>query len=197
MLAHNMHAKVEAFKAKLQLIYAGMNKGNCDHMPTLKQTSVCGDKLGYNASKLQDLHKEFSERLGDFDLVNVDMSIVSRPFSFEVEGIPTHLQMEILDFQSDNLLKDNFREMSLSCFYASLNDATFPRLKSLARKILVLFGSTYVCEQAFSRMKFIKDKSKSVMTDEHLDQLMRIAISPKEPNFDKLIKMQNQLHCSH
>ena len=48
----NMHAKVEAFKAKLQLIYAGMNKGNCDHMHTLKQTSVCGDKLGYYASKL-------------------------------------------------------------------------------------------------------------------------------------------------
>ena len=38
-------------------------------------------------------------------------------------------------------------------------------------------------------MKFIKDKSRYVMTDEHLDQLMRIAISPKEPNFDKLIKI--------
>ena len=84
MLAHNMHEKVEAFKAKLKLIYAGMNKGNCDHMPTLKQTLVCGDKLRYYASKLQDLNKEFSERFGDFDLVNVDVSIVSRPFSVEV-----------------------------------------------------------------------------------------------------------------
>ena len=78
------------------------------------------------------------------------MSIVSR-----VEVL-THLQMEILDLQSE-LLKDNFREMSLSCFYASMNDATFPRLKSLARKILVLFGSTYVWERPFSRMKFIKE----------------------------------------
>ena len=68
MLAHNMHAKVVAFKSKLLLIYEGMKKGNCSHMPTLKETGVSRIKLEYYASKLQDLHMEFSERFRDFDL---------------------------------------------------------------------------------------------------------------------------------
>ena len=121
MLAHNMYAKVEAFKTKLLLIYEEMKKGNCNHMPTLKQTAVCRNKLEYYASKLQDLHKEFSERFRDFDLLKVDMSVVSRPFPVEVEKIPTHLKMEIIDLQSDNLLKDKFQEMSLPHFYATLH----------------------------------------------------------------------------
>ena len=61
---------------------------------TLKQTAVCRNKLEYYASKLQDLHKEFSERFRDFDLLKVDMFVVSRPFSVEVEKInvtPTFL----------------------------------------------------------------------------------------------------------
>ena len=68
-------------------------------MPTLKQTTVGGDKLTYYTSELQDLKKEFSERFGDFNILKVDMSVVSRPLSVEVEEIPTHLQMEIIDLQ--------------------------------------------------------------------------------------------------
>ena len=93
-----------------------MKRGNCNHMPTLKQTAVCRNKLEYYTSKLQDLHKEFSEKFRDFDLLKVDMSVVSRPFSVEVEKIPTHLQMEIIDLQTDDLLKDKFQEISLAHF---------------------------------------------------------------------------------
>ena len=98
-------------------------------MPTLKQTGVSRNKLEYYASKPQDLHMEFSERFRDFDLLIVDMSVVSRPFSVEVEGIPINLKMEIIDLQSDDLLRDKFQEMSLPSFYANLNDGTFPNLR--------------------------------------------------------------------
>ena len=101
--------------------------------------------------------------------------------------------MEFIELQSDDLLKDKFKEMSLLHLYATLNDGTFPRLKYLALMVFVLFGSTFLCEQAFSRMKLIKNKLRSVLTDEHISQLMSIATSAREPNFDKLMKMQNQL----
>ena len=77
--------------------------------------------------------------------------------------------------------------MSLPCFYASLNDGTYPHIKCLARKVLFLSGSTCVWQQAFSRMKFIKTKSRSALTDEPLAQLMWIATSTREPDFGKLI----------
>jgi len=36
-----------------------------------------------------------------------------------------------------------------------------------AKKFTSLFGSTYCCEQLFSRLKNTKTKSRSMFTDEH------------------------------
>ena len=35
---------------------------------------------------------------------------------------------------------------------------------------MALFGSTYLCEQFFSKMGFMKSPYRSVMTDEHLEK---------------------------
>ena len=32
----------------------------------------------------------------------------------------------------------------------------YPNLREMARNIVVLFGNTYMCEAAFSRMKYLK-----------------------------------------
>ena len=40
--------------------------------------------------------------------------------------------MKIMDLQSEDFLKSMFQEISLPLFYVSLNDGTFPLLKSLA-----------------------------------------------------------------
>ena len=40
---------------------------------------------------------------------------------------------------------------------------------------MALFGSTYLCEQFFSKMGFMKSPYRSVMTDEHLKNGLRVA----------------------
>ena len=38
-----------------------------------------------------------------------------------------------------------------------------------------LFGSTYLCEQTFSMMNFNKNKQCSLLTDGHLEDILKIS----------------------
>uniref|UniRef100_UPI0037E9C4C4 general transcription factor II-I repeat domain-containing protein 2A-like n=1 Tax=Semicossyphus pulcher TaxID=241346 RepID=UPI0037E9C4C4 len=61
-----------------------------------------------------------------------------------VENAPSDVQMELIDLQSDTLLAEHFRSVSLLDFYSSLKEENFPHMRRHVQKIRVLFGSTYV-----------------------------------------------------
>lgn len=69
---------------------------------------------------------------------------------------PSDVQLELIDLQSDTLLADHFRSISLLEFNSSLKEENFHYTRRHVQKILVLFGSTYVYEQTFSVLKFNK-----------------------------------------
>ena len=59
--------------------------------------------------------------------------------------------------------------------------------------MISLFGSTYICEQLFSRMKFTKNKNRTKITDVHLEDSLRLSTTSIEPNIDALVSLkQNQ-----
>ena len=52
-----------------------------------------------------------------------------------------------------------------------------------------LFGSTYICEQLFTKMKHTKSKTKSRLTDCHLENSLRVAAASSiAPKIDTLVK---------
>lgn len=51
-----------------------------------------------------------------------------------------------------------------------------------------IFGSTCLCEQSFSLMKYIKSRGHSHLTDEHLEGNLLIAMSKIENVIDRLMK---------
>ena len=51
----------------------------------------------------------------------------------------------------------------------------YPCLHCHAVKMASLLGSSYLCEQLFSRMKYTKSSARSALTDEHLQAVLRIA----------------------
>ncbi|KAF0683354.1 Uncharacterized protein FWK35_00038104 [Aphis craccivora] len=62
--------------------------------------------------------------------------------------------MECIELQSDIQLKEKFNRSSLLDFYKLyLPKETYPVLHDHALFMFSLFGSTYICEQLFSRMK--------------------------------------------
>ena len=59
--------------------------------------------------------------------------------------------------------------------------------------MFVLFGSTYVGEQAFSVMKSNKSRHRSSLTDSHLSAILRIATSETIPDFTALVNAHQLL----
>ena len=61
---------------------------------------------------------------------------------------------------------------------------------------MALFGPTYLCEQFFSKMGFMKSPYQSVMTDEHLKNGLRIASTSIKVNLNTVVHEKRQLHIS-
>jgi hypothetical protein len=74
-------------------------------------------------------------------------------------------QLELIDMQTNDELKEAFHSSTREQFYKCLSDSKFPNIKGLETKMLTVFGSTYICGQTFSRMKLIKSKFRTRMTD--------------------------------
>ena len=59
-------------------------------------------------------------------------------------------------------------------------------MKKYAFGVLSIFGSTYLCEQIFSILNYIKSKHHSRLTDESLQSGMKIKVTCYSPDMDTL-----------
>ncbi|KAJ3602475.1 hypothetical protein NHX12_030230 [Muraenolepis orangiensis] len=166
--AHDMYTNVRAFKSKLVLFSRQMSNKSFAHFPTLAVQKEAARNAKKYCKSLDDLHREFCRRFCDFEKIDKSLQLVSCPLSQDPESAPQELQLELIDLQSDSVSKEKFKSLKLNDFYASLNETAFPNLRRTAQKMLVLFGSTYVCEQTFSVMKINKAHHRSKLTDQHL-----------------------------
>jgi hypothetical protein len=58
--------------------------------------------------------------------------------------------MEVIELQTDLVLKSQFNNIALTVFYKFyLVEEKYTNVCAFSRKIICLFGSTYVCEQFF------------------------------------------------
>ena len=62
---------------------------------------------------------------------------------------------------------------------------------------MAFFGSTYLCEQFFSKMGFMKFSYRLIMTDEHLENKLRVASTSIKVNLNRVVQKKSQLHISH
>ncbi|XP_029657335.1 general transcription factor II-I repeat domain-containing protein 2B-like [Octopus sinensis] len=100
-------------------------------------------------------------------------SLFASPFSFNVSNADQSLQMELLEIQSDSILKAKYLEVEILAFCSYL-PGKFKNFKKFATKIIAIFGSTYVCEQLFSVMKMTKTAQRTRLTAEHLSSLIKV-----------------------
>ena len=111
---------------------------------------------------IAQLHDQFARRFAELRACSQDFALFANPFEAVVNNVPVHLQMELVDLQCDADLKSKFAEVPLVKFYGEyIPHDTFPGLVNHARMLTALFGSTYMCEQLFSKMNFAKCKTRS------------------------------------
>ncbi|XP_073432233.1 general transcription factor II-I repeat domain-containing protein 2-like [Dendrobates tinctorius] len=196
----DMQSHVKAFEVKLGLLIKQVKEENFCHLPTtqnlLAQKPLVAFPNKTCVDSLEILLKQFEFRFKELHLHGQDIQLFRNPFSIDIENVDTVYQMELAELQNCDSLKDAFKSSSLPNFYASLPSETYPNLRKHALKMATIFGSTYVCEQTFSRMKHLKSPTRSRLTDEHLHHLLRLAVTNMEPDIDHLIS-QKQAHSSH
>ncbi|GBM76041.1 General transcription factor II-I repeat domain-containing protein 2 [Araneus ventricosus] len=99
-------AHLKAFKLKLHLFAGQLAKNDLSHFSRLNSIpSVHEEKLKNYENGLKKLHFEFERRFQDFSAIQTELDIFTMPFNVNCEAVRSDLQLELIEFQSNNHLK--------------------------------------------------------------------------------------------
>ncbi|XP_065643059.1 general transcription factor II-I repeat domain-containing protein 2-like [Hydra vulgaris] len=135
----------------------------------------------------------FEVRFQDFKKCEPKFALFTSSFNFDIEKVEEDLQMELIEFQCDSVLKQQFTDVGVPKFCSFLPPHQFPKMIQFACQICAVFGSTYLCEQLFSRMKRNKTPERSRLNDEHLSSIMKVVASQNIKS--ELIKLSANKRC--
>lgn len=109
----------------------------------------------FAAEVVGQLSQQFNKRFEDFDKECDKINMFQNPFICNIDSVPSILQLEIIDLTKNEMHKEHFHECykngDMLPFYSALPEEEFKNLKQFARTMFSVFGSTCVCEQAFSK----------------------------------------------
>lgn len=95
-------------------------------------------------------------------------------------------QLELLEIKIDDELAQSHDKLIPAEFWQTVNQYSYPTLKMAANKLLCMVGSTYCCEQLFSRVNFVKNKLRNRLTQDHLVCQLRASINSYCPRYDSI-----------
>ncbi|XP_072769549.1 general transcription factor II-I repeat domain-containing protein 2-like isoform X2 [Nerophis lumbriciformis] len=200
-------SEVPAFQRKLELFKSDIQE-ELLHFPKLLELTKGEGDHQCHLEFLEKLIANFKTRFDGFILGKQVLLFIENPFlirnvsvfSAEAKQVfpwarAASLQTELIDPQESVALKE--AQCDAITFWSKLViPSKFPLLHKMACHILTMFGSTYSCESAFSTMNIVKNKYSSRLTNEHLDQCLRLAITPFVPKF-KVLASTPRAQFSH
>ena len=155
-LVHELFKHLRTFERDLEVYEQSLHEHKVDHFPILKSIfDGSNEILDSHTRKVPVLGEKFSSRFTDFRSLKSNMAIFALPCTCEISFAPVKLQLKLNALQEDDVLLQNFRKMNPIDFYKSLPVAEYCKF---AKKFVCMFGSTYTCEQLFSKVKHVKSK---------------------------------------
>ncbi|XP_064078498.1 zinc finger BED domain-containing protein 5-like [Macrobrachium nipponense] len=144
------HDIIRAFMAKLDLWKCRVQQGNAASFRNL-DSALADSKL------VSDLKAEFIRYFPDIDDKREAWKFIRNPFQCEVTDVADEVQEEFLELKFNSTAKEDFKDMDLETFWGKYLPV-YPLISHQALRILTMFGSTYLCETAFSTLVAIKTK---------------------------------------
>lgn len=178
---------IDAFRRKLLLLHAHLEGDILYHYPSCK---ILLDEYGPICDFKKHLHfidsliTQFNTRFSDLEILRKDLMLFENPLTASIEEQKLELQEELCALQHDLSVKS--RPETGIQFYRLLNTSHYPQLIQFSLRIYSMFGSTYLCECSFSKMKYIKTDRRSSLKDASLASLMRISTSTIQPDISSL-----------
>ena len=124
-----------------------------------------------------------------------DCDIAKNAKTISLLGVASEeeLALELCQLSGNLELEGFIKRTSFHDFWIRACSPECPRLSDAFSRILVMFGSTYVCEQLFSGMKSVKSKERSLLSDRHLLDILRISCTSYKLDIEKVTsKLQQQ-----
>lgn len=199
-------SSINSFKFKLLLFKSQLSGKDLKNFPSLLAIKEKGNNILLDdyIAEIQNIVNEFENRFQDISRLNPILLFLSFPFgNDEVEEITSKIatffdinllkiENEVIALKSDIFIKARASENS---YWSLLNEETYPCLRAICLQLTAYFGSTYLCESAFSEMKILKCKYRSTLTDEHLKMCLHLAVTNYVPSFEQLADNM-QCHAS-
>uniref|UniRef100_UPI003AB06FCF zinc finger BED domain-containing protein 5-like n=1 Tax=Centroberyx gerrardi TaxID=166262 RepID=UPI003AB06FCF len=203
----DMVEKLDAFGNKLDLFHTDLLSGRLLHFNTLKTVGV--SNVTENMKKfITQLRENFSARFDDFAISRDVIEFVRDPFTISPGGEfsanvkkvmlldEAAIQSELVDIQGSSEMKAALRGAeSLSTFWVACPQ-DYGTLKTLAMYVLTMFGSTYTCKSAFSKMNSIKTHERNRLSNQSLEDCLRISLTAVKPDVKKLVS-EGKCNFSH
>jgi hypothetical protein len=114
-LLSDKYSDVKELEMKLKLLHKLINEQNLDHFPFckialeyfIKQFEWLMLKNKF-VSIIQQLRNEFSSRFADLYTSSNEIRLFQNPFTIEINEVLAQMQMEVIELQSNDSLKDVF-----------------------------------------------------------------------------------------
>ncbi|KAK9888397.1 hypothetical protein WA026_000648 [Henosepilachna vigintioctopunctata] len=95
-----------------KLFIKHINEKKLDHFPNCKK-AVEEARINFhwkndNMKDIMKLQSQFSDRFNDFEKVLSKVKIFANHFSCDIEVVPSHLQINVIAFQSNDTFKSSF-----------------------------------------------------------------------------------------
>ncbi|XP_066953245.1 protein FAM200A-like [Macrobrachium rosenbergii] len=110
-----------------------------------------------------------------------------------VADISEEVQEEFLELKFNSTAEVDFKELDLETFWIKYLPV-YPLISRQALRILTMFGSTYLCEAAFSILVAVKTKYRNRL--KNIEGDLRCALSGIQPRIQDLVA-QKQCQASH
>ncbi len=146
----------------------------------------------YFLQHLENLSSKMKEYIPTEDFASLFW--VNDPFNVNAINlqVPDEIKEEILEIQSDGLLKERFWKIGAASFWLSMKKEKEKTFYLTTRAILP-FATTYLCEAGFSPLVDIKTKKRNRLEPEGD---LRLALTNKLLCFEKNME-KVQAHASH
>ena len=111
-------------------------------------------------------------------------------FKFNVDTLPDDksYKEDLIDLKESRNMKMEFESMVLDNFWC-IQLETYPKLAEKALAVLP-FSITYLCKAGFSSLVYLKNKYRNRL--ETVKNDLRIALSNKQPRYEKLVDLYNE-----
>ena len=190
------HDTIRAFMAKLDLWKCRVQQGNAASFrnldSALADSNLDSELKQQIITHLSDLKAEFIRYFPDIDDKRETWKFIRNPFQCEVADVADEVQEEFLELKFNSTAKEDFIDMDLETFWVKYLPV-YPLISHQALRILTMFGSTYLCETAFSTLVAIKTKYRNRL---NVEGDLRCALSSIRPRIQDLVA-KKQCQISH